>query len=333
MQFKLRKHHHNNNNPFWPILTRQCSKCICLSNCLYFILVGGGNDSSHACQESESHFSTTTESSKSADSEADSEETLSLALRIWGSDRASCVVFYFLVKLSSFSCNLVLLLGKDRTPWKAATPLLLGYVQWCHRSLQNRIVMILAPWLWNRFVPHFTPFRDKGRLPQLPHEPRLVSFRLISKAWCLGKKCQQRQLRVRRYMIYYIIWYFSFDLNYMFMIYDVFNNHIILYYIVFIVYIYNHKIYVYIYISYFIYMIYIEYRSSSAALSYFTADCLVLHKCTQAFVLKCQFHFNVNEVSPGNPTYIFSDARHEFMQNKAAQAICLRFAIVNCVKL
>lgn len=80
-------------------------------------------------------------------------------------------------------------------------------------------------------------------------------------------------------------------------------------------------------------MIYIEYRSSSAALSYFTADCLVLHKCTQAFVLKCQFHFNVNEVSPGNPTYIFSDARHEFMQNKAAQAICLRFAIVNCVKL
>ena len=119
------------------------------------------------------------------------------------------------------------------------------------------------------------------------------------------------------------------------MIYDVFNNHIlfILYNIVFIVYIYNHKIYVYIYISYFIYIIYIEYRSSSAALSYFTADCLVLHKCTQAFVLKCQFHFNVNEVSPGNPTYIFSDARHEFMQNKAAQAICLRFAIVNCVKL
>ena len=234
MQFKLRKHHHNNNNPFWPILTRQCSKCICLSN-VYTSFWWAEATILHTLS--------------SADGEADSEETLSLALRIWGSDRASCVVFYFLVKTFIFSCNLVLLLGKDRTPWKAATPLLLGYVQWCHRSLQNRIVMILAPWLWNRFAPHFTPFRDKGRLPQLPHEPRLVSFRLISKAWCLGKQCQQRQLRVRRYMIYYIRWYFSFDLNYMFMIYDVFNNHIILYY--------NHKIYVYIFIYILFYLYYI----------------------------------------------------------------------------
>lgn len=40
------------------------------------------------------------------------------------------------------------------------------------------------------------------------------------------------------------------------MIYDVFNNHIILYYIVFIVYIYNHKIYVYIYILFYLYDIY-----------------------------------------------------------------------------
>ena len=105
MQFKLRKHHHNNNNPFWPILTRQCSKCILFCQIVYTSFWWAEATILHTLS--------------SADSEADSEETLSLALRIWGSDRASCVVFYFLVKLSSFSCNLVLLLGKGQDTLKS----------------------------------------------------------------------------------------------------------------------------------------------------------------------------------------------------------------------